>query len=385
VTETARHGRGALAALTLCLAACSSNGGDSAPGADGGPPADATGGAPALDPDAAGAQDATAAGGSPVDAGTPSDGAPVSELGPPIDAAPTPDVARGDPDVLVGAFQVLLTPAAAATAITPEVFAQTSIFGRVQDGPTPELVRWTEVAADGGCRLLTPSVPFCETPCGGSAACVDDDVCQPYPTALDVGPVTVTGLEASPGETVFTVEAVASNYQRSGLPYPPFDEGTPVQFDAAGGPSGVGPFSLAATGIATLSLTSPPLELVAGAAGTLTWTPPAMTGRSEVLVRLDISHHGGSNGKIECEVQDTGSLTLPASLLDALRSLGAAGFPTVIVTRRASGSAVIAPGRVDLWLLSTVEQAVVIPGLTSCTADEDCPAGTTCQPDLQCQ
>jgi hypothetical protein len=312
---------------------------------------------------------------------------PDAALLPESDAAllPESDAARGDPDVLVGAFQVLLTPAAAATAITPEVFAQTSVFGRVQDGPTPELVRWTEVSTAGGCRLLTPSVPFCEAPCGGSAACVDEEVCQPYPASLDVGPITVTGLDTGDGAEAFTIEPVASNYQRSGLPYPAFAEGAAVRFEAAGGPSGVGAFTLAATGIGTLTLTSPPLELAAGAPATLTWTPPTRAEASEILVRLDISHHGGTNGKIECVVPDSGSLTLSAPLLDALRALGAAGFPTVIVTRRATGSAVIAPGRVDLWLLSTVEQAVIIPGLTSCTADEDCPAGTTCQPDLQCQ
>jgi hypothetical protein len=53
----------------------------------------------------------------------------------------------------------------------------------------------------------------------------------------------------------------------------------------------------------------------------------------------------------------------------------------VIATRRPTGSAVIAPGRVDLWLFSTVEQAVIIPGLDVVYRRRRLPEGTTCQPD----
>ncbi len=295
----------------------------------------------------------------------------------------TPDAAPpGDPDVLVGAFQVLMTAAAEATEVSPAVTAQTSFIGRVQDGPTPELVRWVETGAEGPCRLLVPSVPFCGTPCGGSAACVADDVCQPYPTAREVGTLTVTGISTGAGETTFTVDPIASNYQRSGLPFPAFAEGAPLRVETSGG--AYAPFSLEARAIAAIALTNPPMRLVSGEPATLTWSPATQADQSLVLVRLDISHHGGSNGKIECEAPDTGTLTLPGALVDALLELGSAGFPTVIATRRAVGSAVIAPGRVDLWVLSSVEQSVEIPGVVSCTADEDCPEGQTCQPDLTC-
>jgi hypothetical protein len=295
----------------------------------------------------------------------------------------TPDAAPpGDPDMLVGAFQVLMTAAAEATEVSPAVTAQTSFIGRVQDGPTPELVRWVETGAEGPCRLLVPSVPFCGTPCGGSAACVADDVCQPYPTAREVGTLTVTGISTGAGETTFTVDPIASNYQRSGLPFPAFAEGAPLRVETSGG--AYAPFSLEARAIAAIALTNPPMRLVSGEPATLTWSPATQADQSLVLVRLDISHHGGSNGKIECEAPDTGTLTLPGALVDALLELGSAGFPTVIATRRAVGSAVIAPGRVDLWVLSSVEQSVEIPGVVSCTADEDCPEGQTCQPDLTC-
>jgi hypothetical protein len=66
-------------------------------------------------------------------------------------------------------------------------------------------------------------------------------------------------------------------------------------------------------------------------------------------------------------------------------NLGVAGFPTVVVTRSATGSTTIAPGRVDLVVSSTIERSVEIAGLTSCTADTDCQPGQTCQSDLTCK
>ena len=71
--------------------------------------------------------------------------------------------------------------------------------------------------------------------------------------------------------------------------------------------------------------------------------------------------------------------------LGQLLDLGVAGYPSVIVTRSATGTTTIAPGRVDLVVSSMVERPVTIPGLTSCTSDADCTGGQTCQSDLTCK
>ena len=118
---------------------------------------------------------------------------------------------------------------------------------------------------------------------------------------------------------------------------------------------------------------------------TLTWNAPVGGGASRIAVALDISHHGGSKGKIDCDAPDTGSLTMSAMLMTRLLDLGAAGFPTVIVTRKATSSALVTAGRVDLVLSSKVEQAVTVPGIHSCTEDGDCTAPQTCQSDLTCR
>jgi hypothetical protein len=88
---------------------------------------------------------------------------------------------------------------------------------------------------------------------------------------------------------------------------------------------------------------------------------------------------------ISCDTADSGSLEIGGALITELLGLGVAGFPTIIVTRQAVGSATIAEGRIDLLLASSLEYAVQIDGLTSCTDDVDCSDGQTCQSDLTCQ
>jgi len=259
----------------------------------------------------------------------------------------------------------------------------TSIIGRINDGVTPVTTIWEKPEVDGDCTLTTPRVPFCSTPCGGSAACVEDDTCLAYPTAHGVGVVTVTGVKAADGSSSLELKPLNNNYQ-AGVPlaYPPFAESDAVTFAAAGDyfPA----FNLSSKGIAPLALTSTELALKSGQALALTWTKGAESS-AKIHVKLDISHHGGSKGQIHCDTADSGALTVSAALISKLLNLGVAGFPTVIVTRHVVGSSVISPGRVELEISSTVEQAVAIDGLKSCTDKADCPDGQDCQPDLTCK
>ncbi|HVW27829.1 MAG TPA: hypothetical protein VHC69_20830 [Polyangiaceae bacterium] len=291
-------------------------------------------------------------------------------------SVPVPDAGA---NTLVGTFQVKLTGAVDGSPAT------TAVIGKVYDGPTPGTIIWENPQTDGDCTLTTPRVPFCNTPCGGSAACVADDTCEAYPTAHDVGAVMVSGLRTTGGASSFTMTAISNAYQPPAgttLAYPPFSEGDAVSFVASGG--ALPGFTLNATGIAPLVLTSTSIELKSGDPVNLTWTPGASANGS-INVKLDISHHGGTKGQILCDTKDTGSLTISAALVKKLIGLGVAGYPSVIVTRHSDGSAVISAGRVDLIVSSVVEQAITVEGLTSCTADSDCPSGKTCQTDLSCE
>lgn len=290
--------------------------------------------------------------------------------------ATTPITGEGDVGTKVGSFVVNVTPGNPGS---------TTLVGKVYDGPTPSTILWETALSDAACALATPRVPYCNTPCGGSAACVDDDHCADYPTARPVGDVTASGLHTSVGESSFTMTAIASTYQvpaQTTLAYPPFAEGEAVRLVAAG--SYFAGFTLESEGIAPLVLTSTSLVLKSGEPLPLTWTPGA-AGVAKIHVELDISHHGGTKGQIECETDDTGALTISAEMITELLSLGVAGYPSVIVKRRAVGSAAVAAGRVDLEIASTVEQQVSVEGLTSCTSASDCPADQTCQPNLTCK
>jgi hypothetical protein len=280
-------------------------------------------------------------------------------------------------DEVIGTFLVRLVP-------DP---GYTDLMGTVFDRPSPQDTIWELAAREGDCQLLTPRVPFCEEDCGGDALCVEDDTCQAYPTAQDVGTIQAHGLRTADGTTEFSMDPIGTNknYMPSGfeLAYPAFAEGDQVSLDAEG--SSFAPaFSLQATGIAALVLSDQELVLTSGQALALAWTPPGQVGPGRISVKLDISHHGGTKGKILCDASDDGSLEVPATLVTQLLALGYAGFPTIVVTRSSVGSADIPAGPVELALMASVEEAVTIPGLVSCNEDGDCPAGQTCKDDLSC-
>jgi hypothetical protein len=289
-------------------------------------------------------------------------------------AADTPP--PGDPDAQLGGFVVDLVAQRGDTA------AHTAVLGKVYDGTMPAALVWNVAAEADGCRLLTPRVPFCSPGCGGTAACAEDGLCVTYPKAQNVGRVQVSGL----GGSVFGMDPIGGSYQPAAgvsLPYPPFSEGATVAVDAAGGAT-IGAFSLASRGIAPLQVPGS-FTLADGQPLPVAWTPPADPGGTRIEVRLDISHHGGTKGKIECDTADQGALTIPAAQVSQLLALGVAGFPTIVVSRVAASVAATPQGRVTLRVVSGLELEVEIPGLRSCTGSEDCPTGQICQSDQQCK
>ncbi|MET0389203.1 MAG: hypothetical protein ABW321_24740 [Polyangiales bacterium] len=299
--------------------------------------------------------------------------------------AATPDAAKpstpSDAEAVIGTFTLNLE------APTPAIAnGQTTVTGSVYDGPQISQVVLEEAAAAGSCKLYTPRVPFCETRCASGQACVEDDVCKAYPTRQSAGLVVVTGVRTSTGDSGFSMEPVANNYQVPtglALPYPAFDEGADITLQATG--ATVPAFKLTAKGIKPLELSAETYPLTRGQPLALRWNSVASATASQIEVELDISHHGGSKGEIRCESDDTGTLDIDASLISTLLDKGIAGYPTVIVTRHAVGSARVPGGTIELVVASQLQLPVEIAGLTSCTTDEDCPSGQACQADLSCK
>ena len=249
-----------------------------------------------------------------------------------------------------------------------------TVFGRVNDGPTPIGIIWNEKAAIGNCRLLTPEAPDCEGPCGGNALCVEGDTCQSFPSPVYVGKVTVNGVKTTDGDATFTMDTLRWNYQRSSnIAYPPFDEGDIITVSTAGGT----PFTLTVKGISPLEILTDSIVLEDNKPVTIQWTPSNVANNSTISITVDISHHGGTAGIIECECPDDGSVTIPAPLIDQLKALGYFGWPKIEFTRRtvARDSAT----GVELAIESKITKYVQIPGLISCDENEDCPEGQICE------
>lgn len=284
-------------------------------------------------------------------------------------------------DEVVGTFQVQVqVDEADSTKGT------TKIVGQVGDGPVPANVVWTVIKEEGGCRLATPKAPFCEPGCG-SDVCVADGKCQAYPAGHSVGAVTLKGVKLASGGTDLGLKEVAKAYQPPAgtmLAYPPFGLGDDVSLHAEGGDYTA--FDLATKGVDPLTLTSTDFELEEDKALALTWDAPTDPKSAQVYVKVDISHHGGAKGKIECDVDDTGSLTISPAMMTQLIGLGVAGYPSVVVMRQSIDSVKIAPGVVRLEVSARTEQYLTVKGYTSCTVDEDCPTGQMCRTsDSTCQ
>jgi hypothetical protein len=299
------------------------------------------------------------------------------------DESPTPveksrreSKATRDPSELVGDFAVRLIASDPATGTE----ARTSVLGVVKDGRDPSPILWHVTAEDGDCRLFEPEAPFCATPCGGSAACTATDECTPYADGRDVGKVSLREL----GDQVVHMEPVAGKYMPVGpaLPYPPCSEGDSLELEADGGDYAA--FSIEASCIAPLEFETR-AELKRDTDLALTWAAPGESDLARIQIKVDISHHGGAKGKVECDTADDGQITIASALVDRLVDLGVAGFPTISLTRIARGAPEDEPRNVTLSVLETVERPVEVPGVVSCTDDRQCPAGQRCSTSLLCQ
>jgi hypothetical protein len=201
-----------------------------------------------------------------------------------------------------------------------------------------------------------------------------------YPTTLDAGLVAVSGFKINNVKTPFSMEYLAGNYQSPTLDLPPCSEGDTVTFAVAGA-STVPAFTLSARGITPLVLLNDSFPCPDGQPLDVRWAPPTVTGISSIYILIDISYHGTSKGKIECNGEDDGSLTIPATLLDKLKTYGISGYPKIEIYRRSIGTNTTA--NTKLIFESKVIRFLSIPGIISCSNNSQCPNGT-CGSDQRC-
>jgi hypothetical protein len=271
-------------------------------------------------------------------------------------------------------------PARDLGGFTIELFDDyTAVQGKVYDGVVPGDVP-VVVDEDGDCRLVRAPIYTCTPGCAGTETCGPDGVCVPYPVAISVGDVTVTGLAAA---VALSPRAPTNYYSFTGeLPSPGFDAGADLELTASGGDASG--FALRGWGITALTTPLTAVTVERGAALAVTWTAPPAEGAAKVVLSLNVNGHGLVGQHIECVVADTGAFTIPEPLVTALIDEGLSGFPTLAITRTTADVATLEPGCVELRVQSSRTVEVVVPGLTSCSGDDDCPDGQTCQGDLTC-
>ena len=255
----------------------------------------------------------------------------------------------------------------------------TSVDGQVFDAVRPSLVP-SELEREGDCRLVTFPNLLCDPACPSSTqTCGENNQCLPVPVAHSVGTVSVSGLARA---VEMTPNANTASYRppAPALPHPGFAPGADLRLSASGGD--YTPFELRGWGIEPFQFTGETVDVSGGTPANLSWAPPTDAGPARVRAVLNVNNHGSSDTSIECDFPDTGSATIPASLIDALIARGASGFPTLGITRRTATSTTIEPGCVQLVVTSDILYAVDVnlAGLVSCNEDNPCPEGLTCKP-----
>lgn len=272
-----------------------------------------------------------------------------------------------------GLFEIhyAATPAASYSEIT----------GFMYDGAPTELVIWDKKKTEGDCSLYTPRTPFCEA-CGAGQVCVDTNTCRTPPGTHEVGSVSLTGLTPPSGTNPLVLTPVTNAsgttyLSAETLPVPPCTAGGAVTMTVAG-QGDYPPFSIQTQCIPPLVVTNTSFAIQSAKAFTLTWTPSTLA-TTRVQLTFDLSHHGGSKGKIICDTADTGSLTVSGALMESLIALGVTGYPKAYVNRIITGTATVGTGQAQLKIYSDQDYVAELPGLVSCQNDTECPTGQTCQ------
>lgn len=250
----------------------------------------------------------------------------------------------------------------------------TSVQGQVYNAITPSRVVDT-LGTNGACTWVKAPSLVCNPACPTNQTCGAGNVCVDSPVAQDVGTVTVAGMR---GDVSMPPRPPVYYYNFTGtLPHPGFGAGAGMRLEAPG-------ISLLGWGIDALTVPATTINVQSGAAVPITWSAPPSTGPAKVEISLNVNGHGLVGSHVDCVVDDTGSFTVPEPMVTSLLNDGMSGFPTLTVRRTTTDSVDTTHGCVELDVESSVTLDVIIPGLESCSGDEDCTPPETCQADLTC-
>ncbi len=253
---------------------------------------------------------------------------------------------------------------------------ESSVSGAVADGVVPTAVL-TEVAREGECEVMRRENPFCDPGCEPGETCDLEGACVPYPTNRDLGTVEVGGLSEP---VQMTAVFPGNTYYDTDLPHPAFEPGGLVTLDMPAG--AYGPATLHGVGVEPLEGVGK-WTLGEGLDLAVTWAPPGAGARSEIVLKAAIDQHGVTPGVLRCTFADSGTATVPASVVSALVSAGVTGFPSGTLERRTADRTDAGAGCMDFVVSAPRTVEVTVAGHTPCVTDEECPEEQSCDEELQ--
>jgi len=298
----------------------------------------------------------------PVETTLPEDTPAPEDTPPPKDTPPSEDT-EGDavgpvgqgcpPQTFVGRFEVFNDPMGSwVTGVVHDVVSAYDLILQSKE-------------TEGPCTLwmgLNPN--FCDPQCISGEECHEDGICHPAPQRQSIGVVTLDGLK-EPLEIEANVSLEYKFWNFTGAPY---EVGSDITLTASG--DVIEGFS--ATGIGVPPLVINDLEWVVspGQALTLEWEP--IEGPWEIWFQLSVDQHGLTPVTLKCTLEDTGSHTVSAAMMDLLITYGASGAAKGRIHRRTIDSAQVAEGCVELEVF-TWQQASPKCVDCPCTTPGLCP------------
>jgi hypothetical protein len=249
------------------------------------------------------------------------------------------------------------------------------VFAEVLDAPLPTS-KLTLLESKNGCSMMRKENPFCDPTCGPGETCSLEGECVPYPLRVGLGTLAITGTNVD-----VTLEAQGDmTYWDSGATLPLFTPGAPITATTTGSKD-VPAFELHGFGVDALVLEKEKWLITEGEDLEIRWTPS--TNPNQIWVSLAIDQHGITPVTLYCEVEDTGSLTVPSVFVDTLVQYGVSGFPAAYIYRRTVDSVTTPLGCIELAVAEQEGPLLAVEGHTPCFGDQDCPEGQHCEVALQ--
>jgi hypothetical protein len=255
------------------------------------------------------------------------------------------------------------------------------VTGTVSEGVVPTSIPEL-VAEKDGCKVNKRRNLYCSPACVGAEVCGEDGSCIPYPRQISVGTVTIDGLTKPTIMNPPTNPKQAVMYFAPGADNPPFEIGSNIVLSAAGTEEHSA-FELFGIGSEPL-VEGPTWVLKEGQDLALEWPAPSDDAiPTSVFVELTIDQHGNSPLSLSCVLDDTGTGSIPAELIDQLINSGVSGFPNGRIARRTVDKVELDVGCVELVVGSGFSASVSVSGFTPCMKPADCPEGQTCNLQLE--